>query len=299
MSDAAFPLPPANPALQKQTLFGRTLRITLNKLQILASSQPGTPALAATFRIHAHLKTEPNTAEVKVWNLSRESRSALESGAVTTLLEAGYGSDLHALFFGNMRAAMSQREGPEIITTIASGDGEAAFPSSRISLKIPAEATGPQIMTAVGNVWLNYGIGVGNLASAAGLCTATFGGAARTLFGSLTRVMTDVCTMNGLEWSIQNNNLQILEIGAMLKPPATAVRLSSSSGLIGSPSVDTKGVLKCKALIQPGLFPGLPLVMDSEFVKGNFRIEDADFAGATWDQEWYVEITGRSWSKTQ
>lgn len=252
--------------------------------------------LRAIFRVTKNLKSEPNTGDIKIYNLSRDSRAALEQKkTIPVLLEVGYGGDLHSIFNGQMRSASTERDGAALVTTITTGDGETAVGGGRAYAQLPAKMTASEILGRAAQGLLNAGVGEGNLTSAQGLADATFGGPARTIHGSAERVFTDVCTMNGMNWSIQDGALQVLKIGATVKPEAGAVRLSSASGLVGSPSVDTKGILKAKALIQPGLFPGLPVVMDSEFVKGAYRIEEVEFTGDTWDVEWYASLTCRKW----
>lgn len=286
-----------------QRLFGRAMRLTMGTRRISMVADPSSAGssvtattLRAQFKVTKNLKAEPNTASVKVWNLSRDTRSILESPkTVPVLLEVGYGSDLHAIFNGQMRSAQHERDSSAIITTLATGDGETAIGGGRAFSQVPAKATPSQILAFAAQGLRDAGIGAGNLASAQDLATASFGGPARTLHGNAARVMTEVCTANEFEWSIQDGNLQILKIGASVKEQAGAVRLSGASGMVGSPSVDTKGILKAKALIQPGLFPGLPVVIDGEFVKGTYRIEEVEFSGDTWDTDWYASITGRKW----
>lgn len=286
-------------------MFGRAMRLVVNtkRLQMnvdrtQATNEPTSTTLRATFRVTQNLKGEPNTAEIKVWNLSRATRAELEQKKIVpVLLEAGHvETGLSGIFNGQMRNATTERDGSALVTSITTGDGETAIGGGRAFVQIPAKATPAAILGAVGQLWQSAGVGLGNLQAAQGLASASFGGPARTLHGSLARVFTDVCTMNGLEWSIQDGNLQVLKIGATVKQSAGAARLSSASGLIGSPSVDTKGILKCKALIQPGLVPGLPVVIDGESVKGAYRIEETEYSGDTWDTEWYAALTCRKWT---
>lgn len=276
------------------------MRLTIGTTQITLAAGDGLNVLAAHFKATKNLKGEPNTAEVKVRNLAPQTRAKLESQKlIPVLIEAGYGSDLHQIYLGQLRNAMTVRDGEtDFVTSMATGDGETAVSGGRSLVQVPAKATPAQILGFAAQGLQAAGVGAGNLQSAQGLAAASFGGPARTLHGNAARVMTDVATMNGMNWSIQDGALQILKIGAMVKPQAQAVKLSSNpnTGLIDTPSVDTKGIMKCKALIQPGLFPGLPVIIDAENLKGAYRIEEAEYEGATWDDEWYVSLTCRKWA---
>lgn len=279
----------------------RALRLQVNTRLLEFFSDPSLEgqrdALRVTFRVTRNLKSEPNEAEIKLYNLAPDSRAALEQPkTVPVLLEVGYHAEVHSIFNGKMRNAVTMRDGASIITTLTTGDGDQAVGGGRAFVNVPAKVTPAQLLEFASKGIQAAGIGIGNLQAAQGQATATFGGPARTLHGSAERVFTDVCTMNGMNWSIQDGNLQVLKIGANVKQEAGAVKLSSDTGLIGSPSVDTKGIMKCKALIQPGLLPGLPVIIDGEFVKGAYRIEEVEFTGDTWDTDWYVEVTARKWS---
>lgn len=281
----------------------RALRLQVNTRKLEFFSDPSLAgqkdSLRVTFRITKNLKGEPNEGEVKLYNLAPDSRAAVEQPkTVPVLLEAGYGAEVTSLFNGKMRNAVHARDGAAIITTLTTGDGDQAIGGGRAFVNVPAKVTPAQLLDLASKGIQAAGVGIGNLQAAQGQATATFGGPARTLHGSAERVFTDVCTMNGMNWSIQDGNLQVLKIGQSIKHEAGAVKLSSdpNTGLVGSPSIDTKGVVKCKALIQPGLMPGLPLVLDAEFVKGAYRIEEVEFTGDTWDQDWYAEITARKWA---
>lgn len=289
--------------MSSEELRFRALRLTANTRMLEFFSDPSLvgqkDVLRVTFRVTRNLKSEPNEGEIKIYNLSPDSRAALEQPkTVPVLLEVGYHADVHSIFNGRMRNAITDRDGSSIITTLTTGDGDRAIGGGRAFVNVPAKVTAAQLLQLASQGIQAAGIGVGNLQAAQAQASATFGGPARTLHGSAERVFTDVCTMNGMNWSIQDGNLQVLKIGESIKHEAGAVKLSSNpnTGLIGSPSVDTKGILKCKALIQPGLAPGLPVIIDAEFVKGAYRIEEVEWTGDTWDTQWYAEITARKWT---
>lgn len=279
------------------TQFGRALRLTIDTVQILMQDVTD-DVLACSFKVTKNLKAEPNKVEVSVWNLARATRKLLETPkSLTVKIEAGYGSvsqgtlSLHTLYLGTLRSAQTERDGADIKTSIASGDNEGAFGFGRSMVTVPSKATPAAILNFAAQGLQAAGVGLGNLQQAP--ATGTFGGVSRVLHGNAAKNFDDVCRMNALEWSIQDGNLQVLPIGSSLA--TTAVSLSSDTGLIGVPSVDTKGILKCKAEIQPGLMPGCLVVMAAEFIQGAYRIEEVTFSGETWGDAWEAEITGRKW----
>jgi hypothetical protein len=321
-------------------LFGRTCTLTLGTTQInlaqrsivanvaaqLTGSQVGpeeSGGLAVVFRVKKNLKPEPNTVEIKVWNLSPATRHMLEqpplfsgsglsqtqivgalvgalNGTATlpppllpVQLDVGYGGDNHTIYLGQLRGATSEIDGPNIITSISSGDSEQAFAAQRVNFTMPAQATAQQVFATAAQA---VGVGAGNVAQAIAAAKATTGGPARKFMGAASRIFGQHARANGLQWSVQDGALQVMPIGQAVGTAATAVVLNAQSGLIGSPSIDNKGIVKCEALIQPGLTPGLPLVIQSANVNGAFRIEDSEFNGATWGAPWTVTIHAKKWS---
>ena len=273
-------------------LFGRSCRLTLGTTQIECFDATNA-GLAITFHVKKNLKPEPNAVEIKVWNLAQATRKSVETPkTVPVKLEVGYGGDYFTLFVGQLHSAHSLVDGPDIVTTISGGDSEAGLLASRTLVQVPASASPAQILNFAAQSLVAAGIGAGNLGSLAP--SASTGGPARTLHGVASKVFGQVARANGLEWSVQDGALQVLPIGGTLG--ATAVRLSSDSGMIGSPTVDTKGILSVRSLIQPDLFPGRPVIVDGATLQGAYRIEEADFVGNTQgDGPWYANLKARKW----
>lgn len=246
------------------------------------------------FRVTKNLRREPNTAEIKVYNLAASSRRSLEAAEDQRIrLEAGYAEDLHVIFEGDLRKASSTREGPDIITTIEGGDGERGFRRARTNRSF---GEGTSVRSVIEDVARGMGFGVGNLA--AQTTGRGFEGLGNTyvegtvVSGSSREILTGLCRSIGLEWSVQDGNLQLLPFRQAVRD--TAVRLTPSTGLIGSPSIDSENVLRARALLIPGIFPGRKVSIDSEFASGLYRVTKATYSGSTFGNEWYVDLEGRS-----
>jgi len=104
--------------------------------------------------------------------------------------------------------------------------------------------------------------------------------------------MDRVCASYGLEWSVQDGALQILERGTAIDGK-TVVKLTPETGLKGSPSVDSKGVLQFECLLNPLLKPGCVVVVESMFVRGGFRLTDVKHEGDTSGGDWKTTAHGK------
>lgn len=250
--------------------------------------------LDATFDIKKTLRTEPNSFNFTVYNLAPDTRKAFESQKDLPIRFAfGYGSDLEVLFLGKTRNVVSSRTGPDVVTEIASGDGEKARRFARVALTVAADEPAEKVLEAVATA---LGVGLGNLAEAKKLLAARgvgslakFGAA---IHGNAADELTILCRSVGLEWSIQNEKLQILEKGAAVEP-GKSILLSPDTGLLGSPKVDNKGVFSAESLIIPGLKPGAIIKVESEFLTGGFRISEVSYSGDTFGGDCKATLHGK------
>jgi len=246
--------------------------------------------LDCVFNVKKNLKPEPNTCELKIFNLAESTRKILASAERLVLrLEAGYEGAISQLYLGEVRSAHSTIEGPDIVTEISTGDSEKEVATTKISIpvgpKTPASAVMLQIIKELN-------VGPGNAPIMAGKMppnvVAMFGNGT-IITGKAARALDDICRAADYEWSIQDGVLQILDRGRAVE--GLAVLLSPETGLVGSPSVDQKGIVSATALIQPDLRPGRKVVFKSKtFTGGGYRIEDCEYSGDTAGNEWYVKF---------
>jgi hypothetical protein len=285
-------------------LFDRVWSVTVSTLDV--------SDFRVHFRIEKTLKPEPNKALVEVYGLNKDHRAMLGelapgkrtgkkkkgtspnlTGSIPVRIEAGYKDDgPQMIFLGDLRTVDSERNGADWITAITSGDGERAYRTARIAQSFGA---GTPVPVAVRALVRSLGIGEGNLSQV--LSGLKLGGRATILVrgavfsGPAVRHLTDICRSAQLEWSIQDGVVQLQDFGTALA--GQAIKLTPETGLIGSPNVDGNGVLKAKTLMIPGLRCGRLVVVDSDAVQGNFRVEKIITEGDTHGQDWGHEIEAK------
>ena len=251
------------------------------------------------FRVERDLKPEPNTCTLRVWGLSGVQRGALEELrpgkgekiGVPVSIEAGYETTgASEIYRGDLGTFFTVKEGAEIITTLESADGSKAVQTARINLSFGPKTSTETVLRAIVKA---LGIKPGNLNQAVGLLRkkgfASYPHGA-VLSGSAAVYMSNFCKSAGLTWSIQRGALQLQETGKALGD--RAVRLTSTTGLVESPCVDSEGVLSARCLMIPEIVPGVLVVVDSLSVKGNYLVQSTLTTADTHGSEWGVEITG-------
>lgn len=267
------------------SLFRRSIKVTVSTIQITG--------LAMRFVVRKTLRPEPNTCELSIANLSASNRLALAQMKTAPVeIEAGYEGATSVIFRGDLRTAYSFRDGPDVITSLASGDGERAIRSARVNVSIGKDTPSDQVFRLLAQA---LGVDKGNLDQAVQTIRNSAIGEAfslgTVLCGSAAREMTGLCRSAGLTWSVQDGKLQIIPLRQALK--GQAIHLTPETGLIGSPSVDNKGILTAQMLMAPDVFPGRLLVLESESVSGQFVIQTTEHVGDTHGQDWVVNIEGK------
>jgi hypothetical protein len=258
-------------------------------------------SLDIAFDIRKTLTPKPNVGKITVRNLTREHRAVLETaGRLVVELHAGYEEGMSLLYLGEMRAAVTSHHEDTIDTVIQSGDKAGVFAGATIRVPVGAGTTAEEAIRLMARVFSDAGVGAGNLeaefkrqsGAAAIKRRGVLYPVGGVLSGNLTSYMTSICTAAGLEWSIQDGLLVVLEKGKALA--TEAIVLSDNSGLVGSPSVSNKGYVKAKALLNPDIQCGRTVIFDTETtLQGAYRVEKCRYEGDFAGNAWYAIIEGK------
>lgn len=259
------------------------------------------------FSVKKSLVKEPNTAEVTISNLSAQHRAALQDRGLRVTLSAGYESTESVVFVGDVRDTESTQEGSTWLTKIQLGDGERGYRWGRTSESFRKGVRITEVLQKVADQMELDSTAVRNVEALQGRQFV----AGYVAHGRASRELDRILKGFGLEWSIQDGQLQVLSPEAVT--PETVIELSASSGLVGSPTLNTpsgeavhvdpftgkvqkstsKGrpILKAKSLLQPEIRPGRRVSVDSiTGIKGVFRCTRVEHSGDTHSGEWYTQI---------
>jgi len=266
-------------------LFGRIASVQVDELEF--------EDLRVVFEATKTLAKEPNKLDLKIYNLSEQSRGRIQKKDAVVIVQAGYrGTGLAQIFQGNARTISHSYSGVDWITKVTCGDGETAMRTARISKSfkqgVDAKAVFKDLVSAIG---LPSGNALKTIESAAmrGLGAFTSG---FSLQGGAYDLLHDRARAAGLRLFVHDGQLQLL--GDTDTTVDTAVFLSADTGLKGSPERGEKGVVKARAFLNPDIYPGRRVQLDSLVIKGQFRCEKcthkADTHGGSDDWETTMEL---------
>lgn len=264
-------------------LYGRRAVLTVGTTQI--------DGLRVIFKVNQGDKPEPNGSEISVYNLSETTRGKIQDQTLPVVLEAGYQDNISQIFAGDIRkdGVSSRRMGPDWVTTFKSLDGGEAFINSRIQESFKA---GTKLGPVLKKLAQSAGVGIGNALDklAAGDPTGALTEFTEgvTLSGRNSREMERIFRSVGYDYSVQDGQLQVTEIGKATDQ--TAVLLSAATGLIDSPEAGAKGLTKMRSLLQPIIRPRRKIKLETVELNGFYVARRVLHTGDTHGQPWYSEV---------
>lgn len=281
--------------------------------------------LRMSFNIQKGATKSPNQCSVRIWNAAEATRHILERIGSVVIVKAGYFDDIGAatVFTGNVTRSLTVRENADWVTELELQDGFLEFRDTKVSISFAPSVKNTQVLQDIAN---RFNLPVRPLPADMEIKQYPSGFA---FVGKLRDVMDKVCDYSGLEWSIQNREVQIIKKGGAIRQQAYL--LSPDTGLIGSPAQeaktmteqaaskqgvtltqpgvrkstkrDKKGELqevlqvlgyKVKTLLQPMIEPGWYVQLKSKGVDGEFfRVEEVTHNGDTHGPDWHSELTLR------
>lgn len=301
------------------TLFNRSCTIRVGDVQISSIGQQA--GLDVWFSVKRSLKPRtPNTCDLRFFNLKDSTRKAIEQAAqplappggsaasavrtsgkgknaVTTAdntgtpvtISAGYVGSESLIFQGALRAAQTMTDGATTTTELTTGEGDSAAILARTSFHFGA---GASAYTVALQLLSDMGCGMGNTASVANILKSApaykYG---VTIKGRSSHHLADLAASCGLEVTLPKGIPQWLPLGQPLPGQAYLLQTTpTNTGVIGSPSVDTKGVLSIDVEMLPGIAPGISIVVQTSYLSGLYRVTSVETIGDTHGVDWKHSI---------
>lgn len=249
--------------------------------------------LKIEFSIEKTKDSNPNKAEIKIANLNQETRTRIREKDALIRLFCGYEQDLglQLIFVGNAQHIVNRWETPEIITHIEAQDGQRTLRETRLSVSYGNRISANQLINRFAN---EMGIPLKQDFNIEGSYNSySFSGRAKDAIDEITRRF-------GYTWSVEDN--EILVVPKFGNAERVAVKLTPESGLVNTPErlADQEGKLeeaiekelewKLTSLLNPRLFPGGLVDLESKQATGVFQIEKVRHYGDTRGDAWYTEI---------
>ena len=267
--------------------------------------------LRISFEIHKTITREPNTAYIKIYNLSPDTEREIIQEGTQVILSAGY-SEPGIIFKGQVFQPLRSKEGStDYILTLEAMDGDAYLNLGFLSGTILSNKSRREIATQIlrdSNIKLDS-IQLDELPE-----TNFVDGSspknerAKVFFGDPGKYLSNLSKMGNTSFYIDNNEARFFnplkKIG-----PEEAHLITTETGMIGMPHQIPYGV-KVKCLLNPQIRLGDFIKIDNKSVilqevsqwdtnykahllnsDGVYRVIGIDYTGDYMGNNWFCEIS--------
>lgn len=287
--------------------FNRVYRLLVGK-----SGQKGieiVPPIRITFDVEKDADEEPNDHKIRIYNLNADSRKALEEPGLRCVLYAGYAEEDGPLLMaaGSVVFAYTKFEQPDVITELIVKDGHVELRDTAVSIGLGPGAQASHIIRDIARQMGLPLVMAEDVPDRRWQQGFSFYGAARTALHKVTQG-------TGLEWSVQNQQLQVVQRRGTTR--RQAVVLAADTGLLGYPE-RTREAAREKAkvrdkttrddvnlvsarqqrdgwrvtsLLLPTINPGDLVKLESRSVEAFQRVETLRHTGDSEDGDWQTEL---------
>lgn len=255
--------------------------------------------LRVSFSIVKSLAWSTNSAVVKIYNLNANHRNLIKDYGDEVTLYAGYQLDggPQVLFVGDTTAVYHVFEFPEIISVLECADGDKFINQLRVAVSFAENTSARDIITAIA---IQMGIPYDPLPSTDNLVYRQ----GFEFVGMGKDALSIVCAKLNLQWSVQNQRLQVIPLnGTIVQQPIT---VNGHTGMIGIPQrytyrrIDLYRALdapltgyKVNMNLTPRISPGSRIILESQAlnnIRGDYRVENVRHDGDTFGFVWITQL---------
>jgi hypothetical protein len=268
------------------------------------------PPMRITFEIEKNTDEEPNVHKIRIWNLAPETTQAIIKPDNIAVLYAGYRFEDGPILMasGNVLDGWVYQDGPDVITQLELRDGYVNVRDTVVSL---GYSEGVQASRVIRDLAAQMGL---SLLMGKDEPDRTWQNGF-SFYGAAHRALHKVTAGTGLEWSIQNGQLQVIARRGVT--PRSAFVIAPDSGLLYYPertregarekakvkdqkTGDNRNITSAKqqrdgwrvtSYLLPSLNPGDLVKLESKSVTGWFRIDklthQGDYGGPG---DWQTEL---------
>lgn len=261
--------------------FGRVLELKIgNRKECIIINN-----LRVTFSIKKTLSSEPNTAEISVYNLNASNRNLITSKQYHFLeLSVCYKEDvLRLIFCGDILTVENKLTGQDIITTMRCGDGHRAYTEKTI---VKTMQKGQKDSDFLNEAVSSFGVQKG----AIDLPNDRVLPRGKVMMCDTREAMHKIAINNNADWSIQDDQLVVIPKDKALANNEGWV-ISRSTGMIGSPKKSNEG-LEITTLCNPHYRIGSLVRVDSVLTEynGDYKIKSIEHNGDLYGTNWHSKL---------
>lgn len=224
-------------------------------------TEPGEAIDFAAFRVTFHIRRgdvqTPNSADIRIYNVSDATANRVTKEFTRIVLQGGYDGNFGILFDGTIKQARRGRlDAKDTYIDIAAADGDQFYNFAPISLSLADGAAKPSDMIQLFLKYMPGSIVRGYIPELS--TNAPVRG--RVYYGMLRDELSEFAAQNDCLWSIQDGQLTLIPLTSYI--PGEPVLLSPATGVIGQPEQTQNGI-SVRTLLNPSVKIGQLVKLDS------------------------------------
>lgn len=265
------------------------------------------PPIRVLFDVEKTFKEEPNAAKFSIYNLAKSTRDEIAKLDMRLVFYAGYDEEeqIYLMTAGAITHTQTKYEGADIVLELEVTDGYVEIRDTMVSLGYGAGARASLMLKEIAKQMGLPLVMADDVPDREWKSGFSYYGAARVALAKLT-------AGTGLEWSVQNQELQIVKKGGVTKRKAYV--LAADSGMLGRPeyqresSKETKNTSgkekpaqqeSCdqqadgwcvRSFLLPMVNPADIVKVESVMVEDFFKVESVKHTGDSVDGDWVSEF---------
>lgn len=267
------------------------------------------PPFQIEFDVNKTPSESPNVNRVRIYNLAPQTRKGLERPDLRCELHAGYAEESGPVLMlkGAIVDAYSYHDSGDVVTEIGIYDGWIELRDTALSISYGKGADAHTVIRAIARKMglpLVMADSVPNVTWKSGF----------SYYGSAHSALHKACSAAGLEWSIQNQAIQVVKINGRTQREAIVLR--AEGGLIGYPERTRRGAVekarvqdqrtgdivviesaqqqkdgwRVRSLLLPQVNPGDTLILRSAEVDEICRADEVRHTGNFHDGDWVTDM---------
>lgn len=261
--------------------FGRMLQLKIgNQYESIIIDH-----LRVTFSIKKTLTSEPNAAEISIYNLNDSNRNLIATKQYHLLeLSVCYKDDmLRLIFCGDIINVENKLNDKDIITVLRCGDGYKAFTEKTIIKTVTKGQTDNDLLNEALN---SFGIQKGSI----NLPNDRVLPRGKVMMCDTREVMHEIAINQDADWFIQDGQLFVIPKNKGLANNEGWV-ISRTTGMIGIPQKNNEEV-EVKTLCNPHYKVGSLVRIESRVSEcnGDYKIKSIEHNGDLYGSNWYSKL---------
>lgn len=233
------------------------------------------------------LKT-PNSADIRMYNVSDQTAQRAQKEFERIVLQAGYAGNYGVIFDGTIKQVRRGRESQtDTYLDITAADGDSAYNFAVMSTSLAAGSTPDGHLQAALQAMASRGITMGQGMTLSGNKLPR----GKVMFGMVRDHLDNLGKTQDMSWSFQDGQLTLIPNTAYL--PGEAVVVTSATGMVGLPEQTQNGIT-VKMLLNPSVKVGRRLQIDNasiQLMRYGLSIDDLKSNGLA-TQSVYLDSDG-------